>query len=192
LKFNLFRRFTMQDLNLETLKGAVRALRNGNEGVTIGGSPASLVDTKDGVFLDVDGRRWRVEGTERLRLSEQQPPKVTEEKARRRASGEPAQDSEGVCATCGKAFVKSKFNPYFTECPDCRKAKSLESKGKMPPSSRDFTCSECRTPFTVSKFQPYLFSEPGAVPVCKKCVRKAAHKAYMSARRDAAAPEANS
>lgn len=160
----------------EQLKSAVRALREGNTGVMMDGHEASLEeDAQANTFLVAGDRKWKVEGTERLRLTEvakAKPPKAERTPA---ALREKAVDSQMTCVSCGASFVKSKFNPYFDKCPDCRK------KEKSPePKAREFTCSACGEAFTVSKFQPYLFSKPEDVPICSKCSRKATRKEYMN------------
>jgi hypothetical protein len=164
----------------EELKAAVRALRAGNSSVRVGGLEAELRESNGSTYLVSGARKWKVEGTERLRLVEVKAAKAPPARGMVRSPGparalkEAATDAQETCEACGTTFVKSRFNPYFTKCPDCRK------KDRGPePKARDFTCSKCGEAFTVSKFQPYLFSKPGDVPVCKKCSRKAAHKAYI-------------
>lgn len=142
---------------IEDLKADVRTIRGGGqvEGVTL-----------DGDVLACNGKCYKVMGTERLRLEEvpvrlnllpEEAPKAPRERAS-------AVDSVDTCSKCGERFVKSKFNPYFTECPTCRR-KSRTTGGE----ARKFTCGECGGEFVVSKFQPYLNPER-----CPDCNRKAA------------------
>lgn len=147
----------------EKVKSAVRAAREGKAAV-VDGVPAKYLLVTDGEFLEVGDRKFRVQGTMRLRVTE-----VRQKKAKAPA-GEAATDSEGVCEDCGKTFVKSKFNPYFTKCPECRGSR----KEKPQAEARSFTCSKCGESFEVSKFQPYANPD-----LCPRCRRNARHKAYL-------------
>ena len=148
------------------LKEAVRTLRKMEENSTIkvDGEDATRIITSTGELLKVGSTTWKVQGTERLRLFEIKKPKPQTPEARGNAH-----DTEETCESCGKPFIKSKFNPYFTKCPNCRR----KEKGP-PPQGREFTCPECGKPFVVSKFQPYLNPER-----CPPCARKKAQREYL-------------
>lgn len=151
-------------MTTEELKAAVRKIRTGEAvpGVSISGDCVTDGET---------GKTYRVQGQERLRFTEVAPPVQHLKPAEPR--GERASDSEQVCEECGVTFVKSKFNPYFTKCPSCRRKPRATGS-----EARTFTCSECGRDFTISKFQPYL--TPDRCPICN---RKAAHRRYMDGRR---------
>jgi len=147
------------------MKDAVRKIRAGGavQGYSLDDScsPSELVVP--------DGRHFRVEGEQRLRLIELKTPK--------KVNPNPKQDSEAVCA-CGRAFVKSKFQPYLEQCPECRKKKAPPKEG------RDFVCPECKKPFTVSKFQPYL--EPKA---CPRCTARQHRRDYRERKKSLSGPQ---
>ena len=67
---------------------------------------------------------------------------------------------------CGKEFVQSRFNPYYTECKECR-------KGALAGSGEARKCKVCSKSFTPSRFNPYF----DTCPECRKAAkaRKAAH-----------------
>lgn len=176
---------------MDDIRTVVRALRAGEE---VRGAELK------GDILVYRGQAFRIQGTERLRVTEvpmgtlpgaapeagvepeapQAPaglasgPERKEDPAAparepRRPRGELAVDSLGLCSRCGAEFTKSKFNPYFTECPACR-----GTRGHRPPAEgRAFTCPECGKGFTVSKFQPYLTPER-----CPECNGRAARARY--------------
>jgi hypothetical protein len=136
------------------MKAAVRKIRAGE-------AIEGFCFDQEGLLAASDGRKFKVEGEQRLRLIEVKAPK--------KVNLNPKQDSKAVCA-CGRAFVRSKFHPYLEQCPECRK------KGKAPPKEgRSFVCPVCKEPFTVSKFQPYF--EPKA---CPKCTARQHRKDYRN------------
>jgi len=145
---------------IEEVKEAVRDIRAGRpvEWLTIDGDTACTED----------GQTFQVLGQERLRLvplTDYRKETVEPKKAK-----EQFNCVNVVCSKCGVEFIKSKFNPYFTECRDCRK----KSSGPAP-TDRVMTCTECNKEFTVSKFHPYL--NMGTCPVCN---RKAALRRYKA------------
>lgn len=141
--------------SMEELKSAVREARAGRppEGFAL-----------EGEILTVPGGgRYFVVGEERLRLQHIPQPK------------EAARDMLGSCRKCGKQFLKSKFNPYFDLCPECRRPGK-----RYAPGARSFVCKECGQTFEVSKFQPYLNPER-----CPKCTAKAHRREYLKRRKEA-------
>jgi predicted Zn-ribbon and HTH transcriptional regulator len=140
--------------DFEYLKGLVRQIRAGFEPLTA--KVESDVLTLSGDREDLDGR-YRVSGTERLRIIRLEE-KVTEVVLKEAPT---PKQLTAPCTKCGNEFTRSKFNPYLTDCPECRR-KDRKTGGE----GRKFTCQKCGDEFTISKYQPYL--EPTK---CQRCTR---------------------
>lgn len=151
---------------MRNVREAFQALSAGNSSVMLYGEEASLEVSKEGSFVVTKSNTWKVSGSERLTVE-----KVS--KAPARDPSTPAADDEAICDECGSSFVKSKFNPYFTKCPDCRRKKKAPAA-----EARAFNCKECGVDFKVSKFQPYLNPER-----CPKCAAKASRKRYLDGKK---------
>lgn len=108
---------------------------------------------------DLNGR-YRVSGTKRLRVVKLEEKVVVRETAVR--EDPPPDRLTTTCTKCGQEFTRSKFNPYFTECPECRRAERRKPGG----GDRKFTCLKCGQDFWISKYQPYL--EPTKCPRCNR------------------------
>jgi len=117
--------------------------------------------------VTLGGRNYTVSGTKRLVVKDVSPKAAKGKKA-------PAVDQKLTCTKCGKEFVQSRFNPYYTECKECR-------KGALAGSGESKRCKTCGKTFTPSRFNPYL----DRCPDCRKAARdrKTAHmgKAKKSA-----------
>jgi Zn finger protein HypA/HybF involved in hydrogenase expression len=74
-------------------------------------------------------------------------------------------DTDIKCDKCGTSFLRSKFLPYVTSCPTCR-------KGTLVATGEKKTCDTCSKKFAPSKFNPYL----STCPECRAAERKAAAK----------------
>lgn len=99
--------------------------------------------------VEYEGKKFKITGTKRMKVKE-----VVEKVKKEKASFNP----DRVCTKCGQPFQVSKFNPYFTECPDCRvKVKRVKEDQKK-------ICVACGKEFTTSKFNPYL----DKCPECRK------------------------
>ncbi len=103
----------------------------------------------DGI-VEVEGKKYSVTGSKRMVIK---PVRVKKEKVKKTIEAR-------ACDKCGKSFTPSKFNPYFTECPDCR------SKHRLAAPIEARKCDKCGKSFVPSKFNPYF-------TVCPDC-RKAA------------------
>lgn len=138
--------------SIEELKAEVRMIRAGQarEGVSL-----------EGDILTSDGKRYKVQGLERLKITEVTFSVIKEPKEVK------VPTLTEACLECGVTFSKSKFHPYTKKCPSCRKGRREEKP------SRHLTCTECLTDFTVSKFQPYLNSNK-----CPRCQRKERQAKY--------------
>lgn len=140
----------------QEIKDIYRELENSDENSKlVDGVVVELVISNDQKEIHVDGSRevYQVIGNKRLRVKKISrsssavvkgplPDKITKE-----------------CKTCGESFEVSKFNPYFTECPECRKP------NKQPKVDEVKVCSECGEEFTASRFNPYKTE-------CKACTKQ--------------------
>lgn len=82
---------------------------------------------------------------------------------------------DAVCPQCGAAFRRSKHNPYFLLCHECR---TLERRAKG--YDRKYVCVRCGRDFWVSKYNPYI--EPSACPKCAASERVMARRRRLRAR----------
>lgn len=144
--------------DFDYLKGLVRQVRAGVEAPT-----ASLdgdVLTVSGDRDDLNGR-YRVSGTERLRIVPLIEKVTVREVAVRDAP--PERWQEAACSSCGSTFHRSMYNPYFDKCPACRSVRKARTAGA---GERAFVCVKCGKDFVISKYHPYLNPEK-----CPNCTR---------------------
>jgi len=114
----------------------------------------------DGVVVH-EGKKFSVTGEKRLQVKE-----IKERKPRNSSKKEKKFTEPRECETCGKVFTPNKFNPYFTECPDCRK------KHRLAAPLEPRKCDKCGKSFTPNKFNPYFTT----CPDCRKSKPKKAKK----------------
>jgi hypothetical protein len=144
--------------DFDYLKGLVRQVRAGSSPLTA--SMDGDVLTVSGDREDLNGR-YRVSGEQRLRIVPVVEKVTVREVAVKAAP--PPEWGEATCASCGAAFGRSRYNPYFDKCPSCRTTRKARAPGA---TDRAFVCVKCGKDFVVSKYHPYRTPEK-----CPNCTR---------------------
>ena len=155
----------------EDLKDVVRILRTGKP-ISFDDVEFILEKKEDKKILRFGNRSWKVQGTERLKVTEIRS--VPEKKAKELRP----ETTEVTCVVCGRIFERSKFNSYMDRCSDCR---GNTKKSGTPAVPRLITCSECGIEFEISKFQPYA-----TTTLCPKCRKRKARKEHRQRKQEKA------
>ena len=125
-----------------------------------------------GNLLYNDSQCYQITGTYRLHVKEVPHPKnVPLDRTIGKKENPPKLPDhfKKICEDCGSEFIVSKFNPYFTRCPNCARKKRIEEG-----EDRAKICLKCGETFYISKFRPY--ADPQYCPKCSAKLRRVERK----------------